>query len=461
MNHTSIKIVELIHYFDNDIIERMYNHFQNELSVKNELIVLLDTIYKNKLNGIASTTDNLFKIVYKKQKRTPNDFRKLCHELLQKTESFLSLEYIRNDSSLQQYSLLKYYKHKQLFSFYENAKNKIEKRSDDLISSSNIQYNNLFKESHYYTLIEDKTRTSENYILPYSDALDEYYILQKLKLICHALNEQHFTTYTTLPKHSEFILSIDNKTYSTLIQFYFETAKLLQDIKDENAYYILKKNIQDSKNIHAEDLKTIIQYLINYSVIKINKGTSNFIQELFEWYKYHDIVIEEEQISPVRFRNIVNIAIRLKEYNYALHYINKNGKKLPFELQTSIIDFNKAKLYYAQKKFDTVIDILRNQQYNDITFNLSAKVLLVQSFYEKKEFQFLESFLESFRIFILRNKEMNTASKKIHQDFIKIIHRLIKMEFASAREIELFKSKINNNNNLPDKAWILEKLEAI
>ena len=84
-----------------------------------------------------------------------------------------------------------------------------------------------------------------------------------------------------------------------------------------------------------------------------------------------------------------------------------------------------------------------------------------QEGYEKKEFQFLESFLESFRIFILRNKEMNTASKKIHQDFIKIIHRLIKMEFASAREIELFKSKINNNNNLPDKAWILEKLEAI
>ncbi|MBK6275951.1 MAG: hypothetical protein IPF58_15245 [Saprospirales bacterium] len=117
-------------------------------------------------------------------------------------------------------------------------------------------------------------------------------------------------------------------------------------------------------------------------------------------------------------------------------------------------------MFYAQKKYDDVIDILKTKQYNDIIFNLSAKVLLVQSFYEKKEFQFLESFLESFRIFVLRNKEMNTASKKIHQDFIKVIHRLMKMEYANKKEIETFKNKIEANVSLPDKAWILEKLDA-
>ena len=55
---------------------------------------------------------------------------------------------------------------------------------------------------------------------------------------------------------------------------------------------------------------------------------------------------------------------------------------------------------------------------------------------------------------------MNTASKKIHQDFIKVIHRLMKMEYANKKEIETFKNKIEANVSLPDKAWILEKLDA-
>jgi hypothetical protein len=35
------------------------------------------------------------------------------------------------------------------------------------------------------------------------------------------------------------------------------------------------------------------------------------------------------------------------------------------------------------------------------------------------------------------------------------------MEFASTKEIETFKNKIVGLNNLPDKAWILQKLDTI
>lgn len=41
------------------------------------------------------------------------------------------------------------------------------------------------------------------------------------------------------------------------------------------------------------------------------------------------------------------------------------------------------------------------------------------------------------------------------------MNRLIKMEYASSKEIETFKNKIISLDNLPDKAWILEKLETL
>ena len=461
MNHTSIKIVELLHLLDNNTIEVIKNELENDITIKADAHLLFHTIYKNKLYQLPSDTAHLIKSISKKQKYTPNEFRKLCHTLLLKIESILASITFKGDVLFQQYFLLKFYKQYQLFSFYEQAKNKIDKQENILFSTSVLEHYMLMNQSYYETLIEDKTRASENNILPYSKALDEYYMVQKLKLICHALNEQHFTTLNIVPDYTNEILNINKKQYNILVQLYYDVAKLLQDIHQEDAFIDLKSFVKKSKNIHQDDLKIIIQYLINYCVIKINKGASHFIREIFEMYKHYNEVIDEIYISPVRFKNIINVSIRLKEYSYAFLYIEKNGKKLPIEVQTSTIEFNKAKLYYEQKNYDAAIEILRTHQYDDIIFNLSAKVLLVQSFYEKKEFQFLESFLESFRIFVLRNKEMNTVSKKIHQDFIKIIHRLMKMEFAGIKEIEAFKNKINDRDNLPDKAWILEKLDAI
>lgn len=461
MQHTSIKIVELIHSLENNTLEEINILLQNEVSIKHEVKILFEIIYKNKKNNSISNTENLFKAVYKKQKHTPNEFRKLCHELLQKVENCLANIYLKNDEDLKQYLLLKFYRKNSLFNFYEGVKNKITKHEIVTLSSYHFQINNLIQESHYETLIEDKTRTSENYIQPYSNSLDEYYILQKLKLICHAYNEQHFTTYTSLPNYTETLLNIDCLQYNILVQIYNKIAKILQDINTENNYYEVKKIILKTKNIQQDDLKLIIQYLNNYCVIKINKGASIFIQELFEMYKYYNKTIKETIVSPVRFNNNVNIASKLKEYNYAFQYIEKNGKKLPAELQNSIIAFSKAKLFYEEKKYDNVIEILRKEQYEDLTFNLNSKVLLVKTFYEKKEIQFLDSYLETFRIYILRNKKMNTALKKTHQDFIKIIHKLIKLEFANEKEMEIFKNKISNNKNLPDKLWILEKLDEV
>lgn len=461
MNLTNIKVAELINYLDNDITEKIQLKIIQDNSNKPELINLYNAILKNKQHSISSTTENLYKTVNKKSKHTPNEFRKLCHELFQKIEYYLSIITLNNNRNYQTYLLLQFYKNQQLFSFYEHTKNKLNKIEFPLFSSVDTQTYNLYNETHYETLIEDKARASENHILPYSQALDAYYILQKLKLICHALNESHFTTFTELPEYTEQIISIDKYKYNLLIQFYFDIAKLLQDVSNESLYFVLKEQLIKTDKIHQDDLKIMIQYLINFSVIKINKGTTNYISELFDWYKQHDKVIEEETILPVRFRNIINIAIRLKDFQYAFDFIERNGKKLPSEQRVAIIDFNKAKLYYAQKKYDEVIVILRDRQYNDITFNVSAKVLLAQTFYEKKEFQFLSSYLESFRLFIFRNKEMNTASKKMHQDFIKITHQLMKMEYASAATINNFKQKIEDNKNLPDKAWILEKITEL
>jgi hypothetical protein len=246
-----------------------------------------------------------------------------------------------------------------------------------------------------------------------------------------------------------------------LIDLYLDIYYLLNDIESSKAFISLKEKLKTLDSIADNELRIIFQYVINYCIIELNKGKNNFESELFDIYKTYVKQIDDKTFSPFRYKNIINISLKQKQFDFANFFIDEYGKKLPKLHQQTTIAFSKAKLKYELKNYDDVISILQNVRNDDLTFNLSSKVLLVKTFYEKKEYQFLESFLESFRIFVLRNKEMNNASKKIHHDFIKIMHRLMKMEFGSNKEIETFKTKINTTENLPDKAWILEKMDAL
>lgn len=458
MNAHYIKIAELLISLDDEITNTLYDTINSEKNRKLTLITLLQLLIKYKNNQQSIDTNELQQKIYRQQKNTPNEFRKLCHELFLKTETFLATYSMQQNQTWKLFFVLQFYKDQQLFKFYDQTKEKYNTPIPVELSTDFIQSNFILNELQYKTNLENTTKTTENHISTYSNALDEYYFLQKLKLICHALNEQHFTNYNQVPAYTDFILLQDMSKYSLLTKIYFDLAKLLQDITNDELYFALKNTLHKLSAIIEEDLKSIVQYLVNFCVLKINKGNTHYIQELFDWYKFHELNIQESTVSPVRFRNIVNIAIRLKEFDFAFKYIDRNANKLHKTQQAPIIDFNKAKLFYAQKKYDEVIALLRNWQYADITFNLSAKVLLAQTFYEKKEFQFLGSFLETFRLFVLRNKEMNTNNKKIHQDFIKIINKLMKMEYANDIMLQKFKQKIEANHQLPDKAWILEKL---
>lgn len=46
MNHTSIKIVELLHVLDNNTIEIIKNELENDISVKADALLLFNIIYK-------------------------------------------------------------------------------------------------------------------------------------------------------------------------------------------------------------------------------------------------------------------------------------------------------------------------------------------------------------------------------------------------------------------------------
>lgn len=462
----NIKIIELLNKIPISDVERLNELMNSNRDPKNDMLVLYNEIISNLSQPQKNNKKDLWNVLFKKQPLDDNHFRKLCFELLQSVEKMLGHVQLEKNDDTHKLMTLAYFSTLPNEDFYEDkwSKTKSKSQESSLLNSQKIFFEYSMELIQYDFLTTNPSKSKTNNISNTSETLDHYYVLQKLKLLCHAINESKFTNYNVQFTFQDSVIRMAESISmrkNLLIDLYLNAYYLLNDVQADETFISLKKKMETPYFIDDSELRILFQYVINYCIIELNKGKNNFESELFDIYKMYVQKINDKIFSPFRYKNIINISLKQKQFDFATFFIDEYGKKLPKPHQQTTIAFNKAKLQYELKNYDAVISILQNVKNDDLTFNLSAKVLLVKTFYEKKEFQFLESFLESFRIFVLRNKEMNTASKKIHQDFIKIIHHLMKMEFAGNKEIESFKAKINATDNLPDKAWILEKLEML
>lgn len=231
--------------------------------------------------------------------------------------------------------------------------------------------------------------------------------------------------------------------------------------KEENFIHARSIVVSNIEHLEDSEFSDIIQYLINYSIKKINQSKDEYLDHLFDIYILYLKRIREKVFSPIRFKNIFLLALKMKKYEWAEKFIEDYGSKLPADQRETTIAYNKARLYYDIKQYDKVLDTLLNLHHDEVQFNLISKVLIVKTFYEKNEIQFLENYMLSFKAYILRHKEMNTQNKHIHLNFLKMMKRLIRVEYQSKNEIEKFRTKIETFPNLPDKNWFIEKIKNL
>ena len=78
--------------------------------------------------------------------------------------------------------------------------------------------------------------------------------------------------------------------------------------------------------------------------------------------------IQEKIFSPIRFKNIFLLALKMKKYEWAELFIENYGHKLPKEQRETTIAYNKARLFYDTGQYDKVLDTLLNLHHDEVQF---------------------------------------------------------------------------------------------
>ncbi len=238
-------------------------------------------------------------------------------------------------------------------------------------------------------------------------------------------------------------------------------------LESQNREHYDKLKIYIKSYIHLfpeTEAKEIIDSALNYCINRMNSGSEEFVREAFDMYQEsleNGLLFINKKITPWSFKNIVTAGLRLSEFDWVENFIHSHTKDLDENYRNNALTFNLAQLYFYKKEYANVISQLSQVEYDELTYNLNSKTLLMASYYELDEMDALSSLLDAFRIYLNRNKELPAPRRKHYLNTLSIVKRLSKIVRGDQKEIENLTHEAEQTQGLVSKNWILEKLAAL
>jgi hypothetical protein len=118
-----------------------------------------------------------------------------------------------------------------------------------------------------------------------------------------------------------------------------------------------------------------------------------------------------------------------------------------------------ARVYFFRKEYDKVLELLQQVEYDDVFYLLDAKLTLVKTFYELKEFESLSALLDSFKMLLRRKKIISDEYRIIYTRFILFLKKLIQAN--EKKKLLVLKDELQNARQVADISWLKEKVEEM
>ena len=210
-----------------------------------------------------------------------------------------------------------------------------------------------------------------------------------------------------------------------------------------------------------DELRALYLLAINFGVKKCNAAADlSWYQATFNLYREaleHSLLLENGMLSRFAYHNIVGAAIRLNEVDWAEAFIHDYRSRLERRFRKSAYSLNLARVSYARKDFDAALTYLQYADYKDFINSMNAKTIQLKIFFETKEYDLLESHLESMANYIRRQRAVGYH----RENYLKIVRytrSLMRLNPDDSKAIVQLKGQIGQEPALTEKDWLLSWL---
>lgn len=466
----SNKIFKTLQSLETGSRKRLLKYLQSPYFVQSKPLLILCKTFCNAIEKGASGFDrqNIWKIVFPKTKYDDVNFRKYCSDLLKYTQDFMAHEALATDPIRQTMATLDFIAEHKIEPIYKrvlrDSKHLLEAQP---YKSSNHFRSNYLMERQYYSMMDFDVKVDVRANLEeISNNLDLFYWIEKLKIFSAALSQkktgnQHYNI-EFVDEINAFLSKFDVERVPELAIYYHSFLTIYEE---ENVahYFNLKRLLQQyGANMPQKEAIELTDAALHYCTGKMNKGQRIFLNEYFDLFEStleKGLFFQKGVLATWRFNNMVGVALRLGKLDWAENFIQKYHVCLSIDTRENTYSFNLARVYRYQGKYDKVLELLINVEYEDIGYNLISKAMLLITYYELQELETLMSFTGSFRTFLSRHKNIPKPRRQGYLNLIKYTRRLIRLNLHDKAAIAKLRDEITREKaSTINHEWLLEKL---
>ncbi len=472
------KIIDILRFFSvrewSTFRDYVYSPFFN----KNQKVrILCDLILKfaPDFQDPALEKRNAFAQVFGKKAYNELQINNIISDLLQLAYSFLAQKAMSDHPQFEKNFLLD-----ELLN--RDANNHIDRsarRYQQLQQQSDYRNHQYFYDEYALYekldrnfLVQTKRRFDENLQLE-NDNLDIYYFSNKLRIACDMASRNIVIKAGYVCHFIDELLNYFEKDYQNYqsipaLYIYYNVLQMLQEEENENHYKKLKKALNDHAELFPKpELRILYQYASNYCIKKINSGKSQYYQEVLDLYKVlleQKIIFQNGFITQWTFKNIITVGIRLEEFEWTENFLRQYENHLIPEEKFNAVTYNRAALFSARKEYKKALQELHNVEFTDASYHLGAKIIQIKSYYELEETEALFALIETFRKYLLRNRELADYKKKANSIMLKLTKSIYQLKTEGStlktssfnRKHRMIKEKLTSADPIANKDWLEE-----
>lgn len=397
------------------------------------------------------------------------NFRKYCSDLLGLVEGFLAQEVFEQHPERKALATLEFVIDRKLEPLYNSALRDARHRIEQPYQSLEAYFLAYALERRCYALMEyDVKWDLRSNLETIAHNLDIFYWIEKLRLYGAALSQRKTSNQVYQLDFMDDILAYLRQhppADAPQLTIYYHAFLTIYEEDDETHYFDLRRSLEEYGAIMPkQEAIELYDSAMHYCTGKVNQGKRGFLQEYFDLFEHaleRDIFLVKGELTAWRFNNMVAAALGLGKLDWAEAFIGRYKAYLPIETRENTYTFNLTRIYRFQGKYEQVLELLKTIDYEDIGYNLISKMMLLITYYELDKMDELDTFTESFRVFLNRRKQLPPPRRLSYLNLIKYTRRLLRLAPGDKAGIGRLREEIQREKaTTVNHEWLLEKLEA-
>ncbi|MCI4670120.1 MAG: hypothetical protein MRZ79_18430 [Bacteroidia bacterium] len=433
------RLVKILKSLSPSEIRNFVNYVSSPYLNQNKRLEALAKYLQQIYPSFKSSTfekDYLFKLMFPGEKFSDQKVHDQMSALLRLLEEFLAHSEWKNSPRERSVHLLVAL-HKRGFQdqFY-----RVMQKEEKELSKSNFRNSDHYYSSYKLAHVSDpilsriKPKEVSDNLNSISFNLETFYLAEKLRISCEMLNRKRILNIEVdTSRADELGEYLNDRGHSflkePLVAIYYQIFLTLKETDNKENYEKLVLLLDRYSHLfHSWQAYSMYVYALNYCVKNINQGKAGFREEmfmLFETLLEKDLLLEEGILSHSHYKNITNVGLSLKKYDWVKNFLEEYKLKLAPELRENAYTYNLSVFFYNQKKYKEARVLLQQIEFSDVFYHLSAKSLLMRIYYEVGDDDGFKYLVHAFQAFLKRNQKIPKYQIQSHHNFIKSLKKLV------------------------------------